>query len=331
MLSWLAAAAFLTGGGTLAPVKTAVVIGTVEARTPADADFKPLAAGASIDDQTWVRTGPKSKAAFELADGSEVRVNEKSEVLIHAGRKLEIKVGEVFVKVSAGPVFDVKCQFTTAQCDPGLVDISFVHRDPADPARNSISKTVTTVQCYEGKVRVPSRRYTQNVDAGYMCHMMDSQLNTPERAYEASLSSAWVHEILAARGPGNAELLSRAKELVRMLGSSRAAKAEEVLKTLGEHATPALVEALKAPPKTYSVAARRASAKLLAASASASSAGDLVAGLKDADVEVRVDVAKGLARISGGDFSYDEKYWRGTDTASGVKAWEDWAKKLPGK
>ncbi len=306
--------------------KLAVATGPVEAKGPSDADYKPLAAGASIEPGTWVRLPAKSKCIFDCTDNTEVRINELSEVLFEDARKVAIKQGQIFARIAQGAPFNIKTEFSPISTAGGIVDVTFRERPPGDPLIRKVSKTVTTVITFEGSTTVGSRRYAQKVTAGWWCTLVDSQLNTPDGIDKPEFMNPWIHEVLLARSPQNPELQARLQNLVGMLGQSRGPQAEPLLRELPEAASPALAKLLKSPPSPIDVERRKVAAKILADVAPKGSASDLAAVLADADADVRVQAARGLERLAGKNLGHDEAYWRGANVEAGRKAWEAWAK-----
>lgn len=62
-----------------------------------------LSAGASIDERELVRTGPGARAVLQLADGSTVDVNERTELFVTAawsGQAIHLQRGDVIVKAA---------------------------------------------------------------------------------------------------------------------------------------------------------------------------------------------------------------------------------------
>jgi hypothetical protein len=321
LLVALAASALQAEGTPVAKLGTA--IGPVETRPTDDAPYAPLAPGQAIPADSWVRTPPRSKAILEGTDGTELRLDEDTELQLSA-RRLELLKGRFHARVAPGPAFAIKTKFSPMEIASGVVEISFRERDPSDPRRKTISRTVTQVTCLDGVISVGSRRYTQKLTPGYFCELVDSQLNTPDPCEEPALASAWLHELLLARDPRHPEMAQRFQTLARLLGQTRSARAEEVLRALGEKASPFLADSLKGPPGPLDADRRRIMAGILADAAPASAAADLVEILKDADPEVRARVAAGLERLAGANLGFDAAYWRGADTEKGRRAWQDW-------
>ncbi len=304
-----------------------VAVGTIEARLNSQADFKPVAQGAVVETDTWIRTGPKSKCTLDFPDGSEVRIDEKSEVHVQGPRKVHLKLGRVYANVAQGAPFFAVTEFSAMETEAARFDLRFRVRDENDPDRKKVSRTVTSLAVVEGKVKMPSRRYSQVVTAGYTADLVDAQLNTPDPIANETSYTSWVHELLT-RQKDAAEVQNRTTMILNELGLVKENDPQEAaLRALGERAAPAVLAYLKLPGTPFEAPRRRAATRVMADTAPASSAGSLAALLKDADAEVRVSAARGLKRISAQDLGFDEAFWRGAKFADGHKAWTDWLAK----
>src|ERR1043165_4768284 len=124
--------------------KLAVAIGPVETKMDADSDYKAI--GESLEANAWVRTGPKAKATFEFPDGTELRVNENTEIQVGSSRRIELKMGEIFlIAVNGSETLALKKPFSDMNLAQGTFDINFFNRHPNSPEAKRVSKTVTEV------------------------------------------------------------------------------------------------------------------------------------------------------------------------------------------
>ena len=298
-----------------------IAIGTVDLKPPGAADFAPAAAGAAIPADTWVRTAPKTVAAIDFPDGSELRLAEGTEVHLIERRKAFLKAGTGWwsIKNDAAP-YRLESKFASISFPSTISVLTFVNRDPNSEEYKTVSRTETILQVLEGTVQVVGRKDKQPVGAGWQCNLIDAQLNVPDAAPNFAVSTAWCTPILLARGKANDEVGIRVELLWTGLGNDRRIKASEAaLRELGAWSAPHLTQALRrAGPETENDR-RRAAARVLADVAPASVATGLAAILKDRDPELRSAAARALKRITGQDL--------GTDAA----AWEDYLKKNPAK
>jgi hypothetical protein len=294
----------------------------------ADSDYKAI--GESLEANAWVRTGPKAKATFEFPDGTELRVNENTEIQVGSSRRIELKMGEIFlIAVNGSETFALKTPFSDMTLAQGTFDINFFNRDPNSPEAKRVSKTVTEVTVIAGQITIPSKRYTQQVDTGYWCTLVDGTLNTPNQMGDPVVSSRWTHELLLKRGKMTPEIEQRLRILMQMLGryGKHEDLSDQAIRALGDLATPFLAEYLKFPSSPQETSRRLASAKILQEHATKAQIPDLVPTLQDPDADTRVAIAKTLERLAGTNLKYDEAYWRGGKCEAGQKAWEEWARK----
>lgn len=314
-----------------AVAKLGVVVGTVESKVGEAGAYAPAAAGLDLEADTFVRTGPASRAAIDFPDGSELRLHENTELVVQGARKVSLKLGTSFavVALNAAQEFEVTTPFAPLRTASGAFAASFTKRDPNNPLFKTVSRTETSISAFDGKVNVVSKRYAQYLTAGYTCTLVDAQLNTPDPSIEPMVQTRWVHEILAARGKPTEETGRRARAMLDRLGAVEKDDPNEAgLRGLGALAAPDLARYLKFPAGSFELARRRAAARVLADVAPADAAPSLLPLLKEADAQVRQSGARGLKRLTGEDLGKDEAWWAG-DTAAveGYKLWEAKLKK----
>jgi hypothetical protein len=316
--------------GSRAVAKLAAVFGTVELKAAGGADFAPGAQGADLEADTWIRTGAKASAALDLADGTEIRVAENTEFHLMDARKVALKIGAAWWSVKSGAPYVIESKFASFTFPGGVIGLSFVNRDPKSEEYRTISRTVTTLEVLDGTVKVQGRKDKQAVSSGWMCTLVDAQLNTPDPVANFALSTAWVAPILVARPQPAAEIAIRVELLWADLGADAKGRAcETALRDLGPGAAALLAGAFKRPGLSTDVERRRAAARVLSDIAPAAAASALLPMLKDADAEVRAAGARTLLRLAGADLGFDDAYWRGADTAKGAAAWAEHLKKNP--
>ena len=305
--------------------KLSVALGVVETKLGEAGTYAPAAAGVDLEPDTFVRTGPGGRAALDFADGSELRLNENTELRVDGPRKATLKLGSYWaaVKKDEAAVFEVTTPFAPMKAAEAVYAASFEKRDPNDPLFKTVSRTETKISVFESKVQVVSKRYAQFVTAGYSCNLVDAQLNTPDPTLRPMLETRWVHPILAARGKSSDEVSLRANAMLDRLGSvEKNDPSEAGLRDLGEFAAPALAMFVKIPSGVGDVPRRRAAARVLGDVAK--NPLDLLPTLRDPDAQVRLSGAKGLKRITGEDLGKDEAYWSGDKAATeGWKLWDD--------
>ncbi len=303
--------------------KLALLVGGpgVEAKAPGAAAWQPLAHGVGVAPGTSIRTGAGVKAVLEFADGTELRVDEKTELVVAETRRIGFMKGRVYARIAKGAPFLLKSEFASLAIESATFDLLFHPPLPGGP------RSMTALCVFEGMADVRSRRTGQKVTAGYQCTLVDAQLNTPDVIAEGVLETHWVHALLRERGRATPEIEWRATEMLQQLAvQARNDPYDGALRGLGELALPALADYLGRSAGPADGPRRAAAARIVGEVATAKSAAILTGLLGNAEAEVRVQAARALARAAGKDLGYDESYWRGADGADGRKAWEAWAK-----
>src|SRR5579859_1082153 len=77
-----------------------IATGPVECMRPEDSTWQRLATGGALPAGSRVRTGAGVRCEFAMADGSEVRMNENSELELKRSRTVAVADGQVFSSVA---------------------------------------------------------------------------------------------------------------------------------------------------------------------------------------------------------------------------------------
>src|SRR6185503_16524975 len=87
-------------------MKVAIVQGTLEAKAAGAEAYAPVKAGDQIEFPAALKTPAGAKALLDLPDGCELRINEQTEIVLESHKKMVLKQGRVFLKVTspAAPV-----------------------------------------------------------------------------------------------------------------------------------------------------------------------------------------------------------------------------------
>jgi len=318
-------AALLIGGPAADPepargsAKLAIVQGPIEI-SPAAAAPK---AGDEIEVGVTIKTPAGSRATFDFADGTELRVNENTELVLEGPRMIDLKKGRILLKVvKAGGKFDVHNEYVGSSANQALMEIEYQPRIPnGEPAH-------TYFRVLEGTARTTSKKFNANVFAGFNASALGSQLNTPDPVGNGAIVTSWVNPLLLERGRIDEETTNRAQELVQDLGRQDANDpAEAALRTFGDLGTAELVRMLTRSANGPKPARRAAAVKIIAETGTMKSADGLLSLLQNPEADTRVVAARGLARLAGGkDLGFNDQFWKGESLEKGLKAWEDWVK-----
>lgn len=304
--------------------KLSIAIGNVEAKPPGAPDFQALKVGADVEAGTTLRTGAGVKAIFDFADNAELRLNENTEILVDGARAMTLTQGRVYLRVlKAAAPFDLKTPLHPITTETCVVDLMFVPHVPNG------APAATTITVLEGKVKPYTKKFSPFIFAGWSGTGYGPQLNTPNPVGNGSMSTAWVHPLLVERGKVDEETASRTDELITILGAeAKNDPAEGALRTLGPLAVPGILRFVKNSDHITQADRRAVASRILSDVTPLKSAKDLAGLLTHVDPEVRVQSARGLARLNGGkDLGYNDAFWKGTGRDAGQKAWEEWIKK----
>jgi len=298
--------------------KVAILQGTASVNGTA------LKAGDPVEAGAVVKTEAGTRVAIDLTDGSELRINENTELTVAGPRKLDLKAGRFFVRVVKGAAkFEIQTpNFPIEVAQTAVLDIKFKERVPnGDPA-------ATAIMCLEGKAFAQGPRFPLNLFAGFWASGVGKQLNTPDTLKNGSLDTAWVHPLILERGKESEETSNRAMELVNILGKENPDPVEPAMKGLGDFVTPELVRFLQRSTLPPQAVKRAAATRIIAEAGTMKSAPALSGLLSHPEPEVRVIAAQGLARLAGGkDQGFNDAYWKGEKLEAGQKIWADWVQK----
>src|SRR5690348_8371453 len=81
----------------------ALATGRVDILPKGSKEWRAMETGGAVPPEAHIRTGPGVRCEFALADGSEVRLNEGTEIQFASTRKLELTEGQVWSQVAKAP------------------------------------------------------------------------------------------------------------------------------------------------------------------------------------------------------------------------------------
>jgi hypothetical protein len=316
-------AALLLSATANGEAKLTIAQGAIEAKGPADADYKALKVGDPIDAGMSLRSAAGARALIDFADGGELRIDENTELTIVDARKLDHKKGRIHLRILNGPKpFQVDTQHVAFSTQAAVFDITFVPRVENGPP------AATTMRVLDSNVNAVGKKFKAVVWAGLWITAVGAQLNTPDPAKNGSLETAWVHPLLAERGRMDAEITNRMMEMTGILSNEKPNDpVEAAIRPLGDLATPELARYLARPLHPTQADRRATAARIISETGTMKSAPALVTLLQHSEPEVRVIAARGLTRLNGGkDLGFGEAVWKGESLAAGQKAWETWLK-----
>jgi hypothetical protein len=303
-------------------------------------DWRPLATGGSVDAGCRVRTGPRVFCEFKMEDGSEVRLNARTQVTLAAPRRVDVAAGQVFSSVRRSPdafvvralpaettltalgtAFDVRCDAGAAADDDADSDATAAA--PA-PARRDATLTVV-----EGSVKVESAAGQSDVVRGGESLVCAPGRLTDKRQVENLMrATQWVDEILVMKGRDNPELTRRIDDIFAQLGHEKMwyLDAQEV-RRLGDHCVVPLtryIQSDRSKRTPEEETRRREAARIIGDVATTGSIPELINLLADDDGDVRYAAATALRRLTGSDHGRVPQQWRDQPLMTCAPQIQDW-------
>lgn len=301
------------------PVQLALAIGVVEIED--QGTWKPLATGTRLQAGQHLRTQGRSRCELRCNDGTEIRLNNESEIIVHSPRLFHLKQGQVWSTVAhAATPFQIKTDETTVTALGTQFDLQYQAQR-------------TTLSVLEGKTRLDRGDKTTEVKAGQQL-LLDNKKGTfdiREPDYLLYQATNWVNEILVLKGRDNPELVRRINDVMASIGETKMGfLAEEEIRTLGDHCVVPLCRFLQSARSQQQGAQREVAARIIADLAQPRSIGDLIDLLTDTNAQVRLSMARALARLTKQDMGVAVQQWQTIDAQRQQQAqtqWKEWWKK----
>jgi hypothetical protein len=291
----------------------------IEVQLPQQSTWEPVKEGQGLLPGTRVRTGPDLRCELHAADGSAVRLNSRTEVVVAAPRQFNLVLGQIMARVApAHEAFEVH-----------LADATVTALGTEFDVLRGSGETVLSV--LEGQTRVDLGNLSRVVREGSTAVIRDGRV---EEVRKRSVQVAnWTRDLILLKGRNNPELnslvLHQLDDIMAQLGRLKMESADESeIRSLGDHCVLPLARYIqsdrsKSPQDSRK---RHTAARILSDLAQPWSVGDLVLLLGDADGEVRFQAARALKRLTGATFGAPED-WRNKSEAelkSGLQEWQTW-------
>src|SRR5688572_27790177 len=175
-----------THPATPALAHLSLATGLIEVLAPNQTTWQPMPTGAAVLPGSRIRTPDKVRCEFAMSDGSEIRLNENSEVLLAAPRKFDLSKGRMWSTVAAADApFDVALNNGATVTALGTqFDVQ-------------LEEQKATVIVVEGATEVKGKGRNTIVYPGERVEIIDGNPGQAQRTYNVLVATAWVHEILA--------------------------------------------------------------------------------------------------------------------------------------
>jgi hypothetical protein len=292
---------------------------------PADStEWRPLASGGEVPAGVRVRTGPKVRCEFRMADGSEVRLNAETEVTMRSPRRVDVAGGQVFSSVrprreDSGDAFIVMAEPAGAT----LTALGTAFDVACAPGSKAATLTVV-----EGSVKLAARDGESVVKGGEAIRVDDGRLEDKRQVESLMRATQWVDEILVMKGRDNAELAKRIDDIFAQLGHDKMwyMNAQEV-RRLGDHCVVPLTRYIQSERSQRTEddrTKRKEAARIVSDVATTASIPELINLLADNDGDVRYAAARALQRLTGQTYGMRPEQWRDQPLMTCVPAVEQW-------
>jgi ferric-dicitrate binding protein FerR (iron transport regulator) len=296
----------------------ALATGPVEVLPPREQNWFACPPATEIVSGAALRTETGTRCEVATQDGSRVRLNGDTQVQFPGVRQVSLSQGQLWSHVAGAGGENRFCvSLPKAKVLAEAGTLNFL----CEP-----NKTVITV--VEGQAEVESDDKTTTVQAGQSATLIEGQISDVRQVRDTSLVTAWINELLAAKGPDDPEFTARMNDILAQLGQAKLAHLyEEEIRRLGDHCVLPLVRFLESSRSQGDAGTRQRAAQIVADVAQPRSIGLLIELLADNDPLVRSSAARGLERLTAIDQGRTAKQWQ-TDSvatcAPTIEAWQQW-------
>ena len=307
-----------------APAETAVAsighldiaTGPVEVLPAGKSQWQTMLTGAAVSPGSRIRTGAGVRCELAMADGSEVRLNQQSELLLKDPRQFELASGQVFSNVNRG-----RDPFQMSAADTVVTALG----TRFDLQRRPDELVLAVV---EGSTRVSGAAGEHVIDAGHVVNLANHQLGPVQASEALDRATRWIDEILILKGEDNPELNRRINDLLAQVGQEKMAFfRENELKALGYHCVEPLTRYIQSERSHGEDFKRREAARIIDDVAQPWCIPYLIELLADQDGEVRFHAAEALQRLTSDDQGRSPDQWRNEPVDAGkntIRAWKNW-------
>lgn len=295
-------------------------LGPVEAWPAGGAD-EPAAAlvtGAELRPGTRLRTPDGAKCTLILADESRLRLDSGTELVLAGPRRVALRRGRLNAEIRpASERFRAEAGASVVEVLGTRFDLA--HRMGA-PGTEHAGRELTELAVLEGSALLCGER----VEAGRRATALDGRFAHAEEAEDLLLITSWVNELIAFEPDRSAEFQERVDALLAMIGRTKMAHLYEwEIRSLGDHCALPLLRYVESEDSRSEVARRRDAARILADVATVQHLGGLAELLNDPDPEVRVSVARGILRLTGGYLGGSPEDFAGQGFAERAAQWRE--------
>jgi ferric-dicitrate binding protein FerR (iron transport regulator) len=297
----------------------ALATGAVQICDGPGQDWRPMETGGALPAGARLRTGPKVRCELQLADGSEVRLNEATELRCPAPRTLELTEGQVWSGVAPAP-----SPFTVS-VPRATVTALGTQFDMRCHGANTTLTVLDGTTRVKGDTIAGGQEAERTVSSGQSLEIVNGRPGEPSRVRDLMLSTRWVNEILVLKGRDSPELESRVDDLAAQIGELKESFLyEQEIRSLGDHCVVPLTRYIQSDRSKGHDDKRRAAAGILSDVAQPWCIPYLIELLSDRDGDVRAHAAGGLHRLTGMDLELSVEQWQSAPPAERFRCGQTW-------
>jgi ferric-dicitrate binding protein FerR (iron transport regulator) len=308
--------------------------GAVEFRPVGSDSWSALSAGAPIIAGSQVRTGPAARCELHMNDGSEIRLNENTQIAVASYRQFELITGEAWSNFGAGPYdpFELTSRAATFSCPESRVD----HDEPQHTTLHPTHPVEFVVQAaqaqaklitLQGNVLACTSEQKQIVPTGQQATCSDGHV-VEQRTVDLAFATKWLDEILILKGRDNPELNQRIDDLFAQIGATKIDfMYEDEIRGLGDHCVLPLLRYIESDRSAGQEYKRALAAKIVSDVAPTWAIPELLGLLNDSDGDVRASAATALQRLTGQNLGRSPQAWHDDSPLlcePTEQAWQQW-------
>jgi ferric-dicitrate binding protein FerR (iron transport regulator) len=288
----------------------------VEVWPPGSTQWQPAQPGSLTPVGARVRTGPAVRCEFRCPDGSEIRLNNDTELQFQKERQVDLARGQIMARVTkAAMPFQVKIPQATVTALGTEFDLQ-------------CKPPESTLLVLEGATEVKGKSQQRRINSGETTTITANAIGEPERVTDIIQKTNWIHEILIRKGSNNDEVARRINAMLEEVGHAKVSFLPEArIRTLGDACVLPLTRFIQSPRSRRDQEKREAVAAIIADLAQPWSIPDLIDLLGDSDGTVRQQAARGLQRLTRETFDREPAQWQSDSLAACQRTqrrWQDW-------
>ncbi|MBI4603625.1 MAG: zf-HC2 domain-containing protein [Planctomycetes bacterium] len=289
------------------------VTGKVEMLLPGSADWVPVPTGGSIEPGTRVRTGPEVLCELRGADGSDLWLNERTEVAFRQARSFDLARGQMGTRVERR-----EAPFLVSAAGATIAAVGTRFDVETGP-----SGAVLTV--IEGLTQVTGTGGAFLVRAGERATIVEGAVREKELVWNLLQATRWLNVLLARRPDAHPELARRVDGILALLGEAKMQElAEEEILELGESCVSPLLSYVQSSLSRPNRKLREKAAEIAGRLAVRQHVHELILLLADESAAVREHAAGALRRLTGEDQGRAPRDWRQEPWDANRPAFDRW-------